>query len=330
MDERPDSPVLRHAQAVRIPAPELAALARLQEGVVSTAHLTRLGADPAWIHRQVAAGHWQRMHRGVLYVHSGPIPWRARALGAVVYAADDAALSHRAAGHLLGLLAREPDVIEVSIPGHRRIRPTPGVRVHVRGTMPRSRGFLPVVVAEETTVDLVAQARSTDEAVAVVCAAVSLGTPVAAIAAAARRRTRVRHRELLADLLADVTEGVESPLERRYHHDVERRHGLPRARLQRTEVAGGGRIRADCVYEGFGVRVELDGRLGHPGGRTDADTWRDNAVLLEHGDRTLRYRWRHVAVTPCETAAQVTAALRVGGWTGAVRPCSPGGRAGRA
>lgn len=309
---------------MRIPPDELAALARVQEGVVSTRHLTLRGADQAWIHRQVAAGHWQRMHQGVLYLYSGQIPWRARALGAAIYAGEGSALSHGAAGHLLGLLDRAPGVIEVSVPAERRVRPTAGVRVHLRRTMPRWRGFLPVVVAEETVVDLVEDARSVDDAVALLSAAVRIGTPTAAIAGAAGRRARLRRRALLRDLLADVEAGVESPLERRYHHDVERRHGLPRARLQRTDIAGGRWIRADCVYEGFGVRVELDGWLGHPGGRTDADTWRDNAVLLQHLDRTLRYRWRHVVVAPCATAAQVAVALRAGGWTGEARPCGPG------
>lgn len=313
---------------MRIPAADLSGLARLHEGVLSTAHLARLGADPAWIHRQVDAGRWQRLHRGVLYLHSGPVPWRSRALAATLYAGEGAALSHRSAGYLLGFEGRQPDLIDVSVTARRRVRPTLGVRVHLRRTMPPWRGFLPVVVGEETALDLVETARSTDDAVAVLCAAVRAGTPVAAIAAAARRRTRLRRRALLADLLADVAAGVESPLERRYHHDVERRHGLPRARLQRVEVLGEGWIRADCVYEGLAVRVELDGRLAHPGGRTDADTWRDNAVLLNHGDRTLRYRWRHVAATPCATATQVTTALRAGGWHGSLRACGPGCRAG--
>ncbi len=80
-------------------------------------------------------------------------------------------------------------------------------------------------------------------------------------------------------------------------------------------------LRADCRYEGLRVRVELDGQLAHPGGRTDADTLRDNIVVISTDEITLRFRWRHVAVTPCAVAEQVVLALRSRGWTGTPRPC---------
>ncbi len=301
----------------------LSSTARVHDGVLTTAQLLGLGLDPTWVRRQVDAGRWQRLHRGVLYTYSGPVPWRSRALAAVRYAGPGAALSHDAAARLLGMTGREPEVVDVSIPASRRVRPTEGVRIHTRASMPATRGWLPAVVAPETTVDLVAQARTVDDAVSWICAAVRTGVPPAAIAAAARRRSRVPRRALLDELIADVADGVESPLERRYHHDVERRHALPRAVLQVRRRVDGRWTRADRRYERFAVSIELDGWLGHPGGRTDADAWRDNAVLLERGDLTLRYRWRHVLVTPCACARQVASALRRGGWRGSPQPCGP-------
>ena len=94
-------------------------------------------------------------------------------------------------------------------------------------------------------------------------------------------RGRVRHRALVVDVLAEVAAGVESPLERRYRRDVERAHGLPISELQVREVLSGRWVRADGRYRPYRTRVELDGQLAHPGGRTDEDTWRDNAALLE-------------------------------------------------
>ena len=116
---------------------------------------------------------------------------------------------------------------------------------------------------------------------------------------------------------------MESPLELRYHRRVERRHGLPAAALQVRAVIDGHLTRADALYEGHGVRIELDGAVGHTGARQADDLWRDNAVLIERSEITLRYRWRHVAVFPCETAAQVAAALAARGWPGTPRPCGP-------
>lgn len=190
--------------------------------------------------------------------------------------------------------------------------------------MPALRGRLRVVERGATVVDLVERARTTADAVGVVTSAVRAGTRPAEIQAALRSRTRVRRRELLALLAAEVDAGVESPLEHEYHHRVERAHGLPAAKLQHRHRLGVGWIRADRLYEGLATRVELDGQLGHPGGRTDADTWRDNLVLIERRELTLRYRWRHVVATPCETAAQVVTALRAKGWRGRPRPCGPG------
>lgn len=308
---------------MRLPPDAVSRAGRGQGGVVTRAQLLAIGADDAWLARRVAGGHWQRLQAGVYVPWSGPVPWSARAWAAVLGAGEGAALSGLSAAYLTGMTSREPTLLDITLPHHRRAGYAPGVRVHRRVHVPPSEGRPRRVWRADTAVELVAGSRTVDDAVGWVTAAARAGTHAQELADAISRRGSFRNRALMLDLLTDVAEGVESPLERRYHHDVERRHGLPRARLQRTEVAGGTWIRADCVYEGFGVRVELDGRLGHPGGRTDADTWRDNAVLLEHDDRTLRYRWRHVAVTPCTTAAQVAAALTRGGWSGAARLCGP-------
>ena len=306
---------------MRLESEQVSRAGRGQAGVVTRPQLLALGADDAWVARRVLAGHWQRLQPGVYVPWSGPVPWSARAWAAVLGAGEGAALSGLAAAHLTGMTTREPAVLDVTIPHRRRAGYAPGVRIHRRVRMPPAAGRPRRVWRADTAVELASSSRTADDAVGWLTAAARAGTNVLELVDAIERRGPCGHRSLLLDLASELTAGVESPLERRYHHDVERRHGLPRAQLQRTEVAGGGWIRADCVYEGFGVRVELDGRLGHPGGRTDADTWRDNAVLLEHGDRTLRYRWSHVAAAPCATAMQVAGALRAGGWLGDLRLC---------
>lgn len=307
----------------------VARVTNAQGGVVTTRQLQDAGADRAWIARQVSSGRWQRLYAGVLVVHSGPVPWRSRAWAALLHAGPGAALSHESAAFVLEFSRAAPSTLDISIPEARRLGQTPGLTIHRRRTVPPSSGRPRRTWRGDTVVDLVAAARSDDDAVGWVCDAVRAGTRLHEITAALARRRRVRNGSLLRDLIQEVEDGIESPLERRYHRDVERRHRLPRSVSQVRQVVGGSLIRADALYEGFGVRAELDGGFAHPGGRTDADTWRDNAVLIERGDITLRYRWRHVAVTPCATAAQVAAALQARGWTGHPQPCDLGCAVGR-
>lgn len=296
-----------------------------QDDVVTLAQLHAIGLTPDVVGRAVAAGSWQRLHRGVVVVHSGPIGWRTTARAALLRTGAGAHLSHAAAGHVLGYLERAPRVIDVSVPEPRRVAPAPGIRVHRRR---RLEGEIvarfPVTTRSSTVLDLVESARSTDEAIAVVAAAVRSGTWPEHVLAAADARVRLPRRGLLLEMLAVAADGAESPLELRYHRDVERRHGLPRSGRQGWERLDGRWIRSDVRYAQLGVRIELDGRFAHPGGRTDADTWRDNAVAIAHAELTLRYRWRHVAGDACATAAQVAQALVARGWRGTPRPCSPG------
>lgn len=303
-----------------------------QDGVLTVEQLRALGVGADAIGRRVARNEWQRVFAGVVVVHSGEVPWRAWARGALLRAGRGAHLSHATAGYVLGYVARPPRVLDVSVPEHRRITTTPRsplagaptVRIRRRRRLEGEMvARFPVTTRGATVLDLVATARSDDDAVGIVCAAVRARTWPEQILDAAAVRPHLARRGLLLDLLAAVADGAESPLELRYHRDVERRHRLPRSRRQGWERLDGRWVRSDVRYDGLGVRAELDGRLAHPGGRTDADTWRDNAVIIARGELTLRYRWSHVAGDPCATARQLGEALRSRGWTGTPHPCGP-------
>lgn len=303
-------------------------LAEAHHHVLTRGQLLGAGATDRWLQRRVETGSWQRAYPGVYITHSGRPEWLTRAAAAVAYAGQGAALSHATASDwwFESVATREQrvDTFEVSIPAGRTVAPQEGLRVHRRKVMPRvTNGKVATVKPTDTVVDLVARAESTDDIIGIITLATRKVVHPNAILLALERRRRVRGRQLVTDILADVADGVESPLEHRYRRDVERAHRLPTSVLQAREKVGGRWIRADCRYPGLGVRVELDGQLAHPGGRTDVDTWRDNAALLETSEITLRYRWGHVADTPCRAAEQVVEALRQGGWDGSPRPCSP-------
>lgn len=290
---------------------------------MTSAQLHAWGVGRAVVSRRIAQGDWQRLWRGVVALHSGAITWRERARGAVLYAGDGAALSHASAAFVHGVVSAPGPQIVVSVPARRVVSIPPGLVVRRRRTMPYAGGPIRATGVDDTVLDLVHEIDSEDDVVGLVCDAVRAGVLPGRLLRYAGERRLLRHRDLVEDLLGDDGQGIESPLEHRYVRDVERRHRLPTAHAQVRERTGGRWIRANRVHVGLGVRIELDGQLAHPSGRTDRDTWRDNAVLIERSEITLRYRWQHVVSEPCATAAQVVAALRSRGWTGRARRCSP-------
>ena len=142
--------------------------------------------------------------------------------------------------------------------------------------------------------------------------------------AAMSARKKMRWRKELTELIDAAAGGAHSVLEFRYDRDVERAHGLPAAEHQVPFTGPGGRRGfRDRVYEEYGVVVELDGRLAHPAENQWKDKARDNAAAAE-GKQSLRYGWMHVRWQACATAAEVARVLRLHGWDGRPKPCSPG------
>ena len=132
---------------------------------------------------------------------------------------------------------------------------------------------------------------------------------------------RGRHscRVLLAEILENVSEGAESPLEIRYLRDVERPHGLPRGARQRPS-ADRPALR-DVLYERYAFIVELDGRKGHEGEGKFRDMRRDNAALRANLS-TVRYGFGDVAGSPCDVGWEVARLLMRRGWPGPFTRCS--------
>jgi very-short-patch-repair endonuclease len=142
-------------------------------------------------------------------------------------------------------------------------------------------------------------------------------TTAARLRLALDARSRHSRRLLLRELLADVADGVESPLELRYLRDVERAHGLPEGRRQQVSRH---QHRRDVVYRDYGLVVELDGRLGHEGMGRFRDMTRDNLATVS-GEASLRYGHADVAGEPCLVARQVGEVLVLRGWRGQFRLC---------
>lgn len=303
--------------------PTLQRLARQQAGVLARRQVVSAGETDDWIAWRLARGTWRALHPGTYVTFTGPLPWRTLAWAGVLYAGRGAALAGRSAGFDLGIVRRRPSVIEVAVPSDRRVADQPGLRVRTRADLASCvvRAQPPRTRRDETVVDLLPTCRNEDAVVGLLCDALRVGADPDLLRELLAPRPRWRWRGLVTEVLANCELGVESPLERRFHLDVLLAHGLPVFELQVREKLDGRWIRADARCRPFRVRAELDGRLAHPDGRTDEDTWRDNDVVITSTDITLRYRWAHVAGDPCRTARQVAAALRPRGWKGSMRQC---------
>ena len=308
--------------------PTLRNLARQQGGVISRAQALRAGLSTDMIKFRLRSGWWRPVHRGVYLTFTGAPGRSAQLWAALLAAGPGAVLSHQTAAELQRLADKPADSIHVTIPWQRRIKAIDGVSLH-RGTRvdeillgnsnpPRTR-------VEETVLDLTQTAVTFDEVCGWVTRAVARDlTDAAMLGAAMDQRPRLRWRADLHELIAAAASGDHSVLEYRYGRDVERAHGLPES-VRQAPFAGpdGRRGRRDRLYRGYGVLVELDGRLAHPAGAEWRDQARDNGAAVD-GQHALRYGWVQVTRHACETAAQVAQVLRVYGWNGQLRPCSPG------
>ncbi|HEX6918741.1 MAG TPA: hypothetical protein VF314_00770 [Actinomycetes bacterium] len=305
----------------------LEALARSQAGALSRDQLRRLGVARGFVRTQLRARRWQRPLPRVYVVFTGPMPFLTKVWATLLYAGEWSAASHGTAAYLARLTDDPPDVIDVIVRHGHRVAARPGLRIRQSrrlaekvhpARLPRQTRL------EDTVLDLTDEASTEDPVIDLVLRACQRRlTTAARLAAAAARRRRLRWRRLVLDLVTEVREGMLTPLERRYCRDVERAHGLPRGRRNRTEGRRGRRRYRDVRYLRWRLVVELDGRAAHPEELRELDDLRDNELVELEDTRTLRYGWRSVTSLRCRSAAQVGRVLRAGGWTGQPTPCGP-------
>lgn len=286
-----------------------------QYGVVSRAQVLELGLSISAIDRLVASGELQRVLPGVYRHSTAEESWLQRLMAALLWAGPDAAVSHRAAGALLGLDGITPGLVEISVTRSRRSL-SKDVIVHCVSKLPACDitrvGVLRVTNASRTLIDLGGE--------------VDLSTLEAALESALRQgqtsppRLRWRLKELgvqgrkgaaaLSRLLADLdSRRAESVLELR----VEKlllKAGLPRP-VRQHEIREGGRViaRIDLAYPESKLAIECDGYRYHSG----KEAWHRDRIrhneLTARGWRIIRATWHDLETNPEGIVKQVWAAL---------------------
>ncbi len=230
-----------------------ARIATRQEGRVASRQLVDAGIDRHTIQRWLEDGRLRSVHHGVYAVGHTASSMRGDYMAAVLAGGEGAALSHRAAAHLLRLLQGRAPTPEITVPttAHRR---RPGIvihRVHALHVLDCSRlDAIPITTVPRTLLDLAP--RLAPEQLARACheAWVQHGAgPRQVEACIARNPTKPGAKRLRHALGSDVTL---SALEDAFLRLLGA-HDLP---LPRTNVDHRG-DRVDCRWHEHDLTVEL-------------------------------------------------------------------------
>lgn len=285
----------------------LARCASAQHGVLTRRQLLEAGLDRDGIDYRRAIGRLQVVHRGVYAVGHRPHSPHARAMAAVLACGEGAALSHRSAGALWGLMSRWWMPTDVTARTDRR---HPGVRVHRSRTLGREETTMhfgiPVTTPARTILDL---ADVLDDAVLAraVNEARLLRRLELADLAQLLERSSGRAITRLRPFVERASAPTRSVFEDAFLRFVER-HELPTPNVNAT--VGGYEV--DMVWREQRLIVELDGRAFHAGDDAfEADRERD-ATLVAAGYSVLRVTWRRLWHRPEREAARLRSLLENG------------------
>lgn len=254
--------------------------------------------------------------------------WHTTATAALLRAmsgapAADAALCGDSAAYLWGLQPRAPRTIELVVPQRRTVARPVGatVRRSMRwDAVVHDRQFPWRTTAAVTVLDIASRASRLDALSWVARAVQRQLVTVSELRVELVARGGHRHSALLRSALADLEGGGDSGAELLFVRDVERPHRLPTSRRQQPSDLGRRRYH-DFEYTGYGLIVEVDGRLGHEQWRDRVRDGQRDRQLLTQERVTTRVFWPDVALTPCDTARDLGSILGSRGWPGRPQAC---------
>jgi predicted transcriptional regulator of viral defense system len=274
----------------------IAALAWRQYGIVTRQQLRDLGLSDGEITYRVEIGRLRVIHKGVYAVGHERLAAEARWLAAVYAGGEDAALSHRSAARLWGLLPWEGRVEVTTAKNRRRHAGLHFVRASVESFERTEHRAIPVTTVARTLLDLgTVDARRVPKALeqADVLQLLDVRQLQRLVDEHPRRPGTRAIRAALA-AAADWRGITRSELEQRFR-DVVANAGLPAPATNCSLDLGLAFIEADAVWHDARLIVELDGYAYH---RTAAaferDRERDRAAVAA-GWRVVRITWRQLA-----------------------------------
>lgn len=289
---------------------EIVRLAERQHGVVTAQQLYAIGLDRDAVAYRVRVGRLFRIHRGVYAVGRPTLRREGVWLAAALACGSSAALSHRSAGALHGLLSSDGVATDVAVPGSGGRKPRAGVRLHRVALEPWEActvDGVPATTAARTLIDLSAKAHPQR-----VSKLVTRAERLRLYDDRAVRRVLAAHPRApgAARLAAALAVYVEPPDTDSELEDTMlalcERAGLPRPEWQ-ASVEG---ERVDFLWPDRGLIVETDGRETHGTRAAFEDDRARDAKLTAAGYRVVRFTYRQVTHRPAWVAGVLTRLLR--------------------
>lgn len=298
---------------------EVQSIANRFGGVVPASAL-RLAGLPAYLPRLGMQQGWQRIWHGIYVPHSGPVTvdqWIA--VGKIAFGQNtsrkQAALGGEAALYKMGVLEREPQVIDFWVEStlrYQRVAASPlRVRRDYLGRLDRiPDGYDHTGLVDSLCDYLNDTTDEIDAAGAVI--RVRKRWPMAAqrLVDAFDERKKLAHRKL-ATMLLNVEPAFDSPLEWLWVKLVEEPHGIE-APIRQWRCPEG--FIRDNGWPALKAIVELDGDAYHSDAQTIKRDRAKDRLSLVHGFVTLRFGYQDVVGQACQVAhelGQAVAGLRV-------------------
>ncbi len=287
-------------------------VAARQHAVIAVRQLGELGISSSTVSSWVEAGWLRWCQPGVVAIAGSPETFEQRLAAALLAAGPDAAISHRAAAVLWGMLDEAP--VEIVVPRGQ----TPdlrGVIVHQSRdpfVVHRRRG-LAVTSPMRALVDLgaVVPAPAVEDALDRALAmrlftVAAVEWAYAQVARPGRRGSGVLRRVLDGRALADAP--PDGLLEPRFAR-LQRTYGLPPAKFQWHVWFRGRDYYIDFAYPDLRIAIEVDG-YGQRATRAafESDTERQTVLGLL-GWTVLRFTWTKVVRRPADVARDIGLAI---------------------
>lgn len=279
---------------------------RRQDGVIGRAQARAAGMSARSIQRRLASGDWTELLPGVALAGGHPLGDRARVRAAWLWGGPSSVVTGPAAGFWLGLVARAPSVVEVTVPRTVTRRSRRGVRVRRRDLARVDRATLEGVGVSAVALTALETATTVPDGTAVLDRVL--------------QQRRVRFSDLYqaycramgsrgiaraGNLLVGAADRADSALERRLVS------ALRRARITGFVVGHpfGDGTSIDVAFPGPRIAVEIDGWAWHVDpARFAADRAKGNA-LVAAGWMLLRFTWSDITERPEQVVRQIRSAL---------------------